>query len=185
MSRLAACVCLLVFASSASAQIFYEPVEYQYDAGGTTYYYGGSDPAVHEHARRPYSAGGTWGRMNGYAFASGDVRGYREVVSEPARVYTDSVGLVNARLLGFTADDARNEAYANASRYFVKRDVPGMIVQKDGRWSVPPTSTLVRVFKSSGEEITPRPTSMPRPLLIIPKDALQAPRTTYKVARAD
>lgn len=186
MSRFALCVCLLGLASSASAQVFYEPVEYQYDAGGTKYYYGGSNPQVHDYARLPYNAAGTWGRVNGMAFSSGDTRSYREVVTEPERIYTDSTRLSNARLLGATIDDARNEAYANASRYFVKRDVPSMAVRKEGRWSVPPTSTIVRIFKSNGQEVTPKPSTMPKPLLIIPKEMLERPRTTdNKMVRAD
>lgn len=186
MSRLAICAVLLVFASSASSQVFYEPVEYQYDAGGTKYYYGGSNPAIHQHARQPYAPGANWGRTEGFAFVSADTRVHREVVTEPERIFTDATRWTNARILGYTIDDARNEAYANASRHFVKRDVPGMAVHKDGRWQVPPTSTLVRVFKSSGEEITPKASTMPKPLLIIPKDALQRPRTTdNKMVRAD
>lgn len=186
MSRFALCAVLMVFASSASAQIFYEPVEYQYEAGGTKYYYGGSNPAVHQYAKEPVNAAGTWGRINGFAFVSGDLRVHREVSNEPVRIFTDATRLRNARLLGYTIDDARNEAYANASRYFVKRDVPAMAVQKDGRWVVPPTSTVVRVFKSNGTEITPPPSTMPRPLLIIPRDALQRPQpSNNKMVRAD
>jgi hypothetical protein len=178
----------LAFASSVSAQIVYEPVEYQYEAGGTLYYYGGSDPAVHQNARLPYNEAGTWGRTEGFAFASGDTRVHREVVSEPERIYTDATRLSNARLLGYTIDDARNEAYANAARYFAKRDLPSMAVPKNGGWSVPASGMMqvIRVYKSNGQEITPRAPTMPQPLLIIPKDALQQkPRTTYKVARAD
>lgn len=186
MSRVLICALLLVFVSSASAQIFYEPVEYQYDAGGTKYYYGGSDPAVHQYARLPYNSAGTWGRVNGYAFISGDLRVHREVVNEPQRIYTDATRLSNARLLGYTIDDARNEAYANASRYFVKRDVPALAQRKDGRWIVPASSGSVRIFKSNGQEITPPPSTMPRPLLIIPREALERrPPSNNKMVRAD
>lgn len=186
MSRVLACALLCVFVSSASAQIFYEPVEYQYDAGGTPYYYGGSNPTVHQYARLPYNAAGTWGRVNGFAFASGDMRVHREVSNEPVRVFTDATGLVNAHLLGYTIDDARNDAYANASRYFVKRDVPAMAHRQDGHWVVPASATPIRVYKSNGMEVTPPPSTMPKPLLIIPRDAIQrAQPSNNKMARAD
>ena len=176
MSRVAIALALLAcFVSSASAQIIYEPVQYQYEAGGTTYYYGGSDPRVHAYAQLPYSTSGTWGRTSGFAFVSGDVRSSRSVSNEPVRVFTDAVGLVNAHLLGFTPDDARNEAYANQPRYFVKRDLlRAAVPQKDGSFVVPAQAQPVRIYKSNGMDVTP-PATMPKPLMIIPKDQFIRP----------
>src|SRR2546423_699292 len=52
MMRLAAAVVVLVvFVSSTSAQIIYEPVRYQYGSGENVYYYGGSDPAMFRYAK--------------------------------------------------------------------------------------------------------------------------------------
>lgn len=174
MSRIALCLALFAFVSSASAQIVYEPVQYQYNSNGTLYYYGGSDPAVHHYAMQPYSPGGTWGRANGWAFFRSDVRSYRTTSNEPLRVYSDATGVSNAGLIGFTPDDARNEAYANTPTYFAKRDVEHTAVLKhDGSWVVPAQARPVRVYKSDGTLIDRGPTTMPRPLLVIPKDALQ------------
>ena len=77
MSRLAVALAgalsLLLVSSSSFAQIIYEPVRYQYSAGGSLYYYGGSDPRMHCHAASPVGAGQSWGRINGWDFASGDL----------------------------------------------------------------------------------------------------------------
>lgn len=176
MSRVAIALALLVcVASSASAQIIYEPVQYQYEAGGTTYYYGGSDPRIHALAQRPFSSSGTWGRVNGFAFASST----RSVSNEPVRVFTDTTGSINAHQLGATPNDARNEAYANQPRYFVKRDLlRAAVPQADGSFVVPAQALPVRIYKSSGVEVTPAPATMPRPLMIIPKDQLIKPIPT-------
>jgi hypothetical protein len=160
------------FVSTASAQIIFEPVQYQYDSNGTMYYYGGSDPYVHAMAHELYSPGGTFGRVNGFAFVSAT----RQVSNEPIRAYTDAMPRINGHLLGFTPDDARNEAYANAPRYFVKRDLLNAAVrQADGTWVVPAQAQPVRVYRASGVEVTPAPATSPKPLLIIPKDQLNKP----------
>lgn len=180
MSRVVPCVVLLILASSASAQVFYEPVKYQHEAGGRTYYYGGSDPRVHQYARQPVNSAGTWGRVNGFAFVSGDANVSREVANEPERVFTDSYPMINVHQMGMTPDNARDEAYANVPRYFAKRDVPAMVVRQDNMWVVPAQAVPIRVFKSTGEEITPRPSTMPQPLLIIPKDSIRLPQRSNK-----
>src|SRR5262245_54907494 len=102
MSRFVPFVLLMALASSVNAQIFYEPVKYQYEAGGRTYYYGGADPHVHVLAREPVSSGGTWGRINGFAFVSGNSDVSREVTSEPDRVFTDALPYRNARIYVMT-----------------------------------------------------------------------------------
>jgi hypothetical protein len=179
-------VVLACFASAASAQIYYEPVTYQYRAGGTTYYYGGSDPAVHAVAAEPVTPGRTWGRINGHAF----VGAHRVVDNEPVRVFNDALRYRNAHNFGFTPADAMNDAYASAPRYFVKRDLLNAAVVKDGVWTVPAQARGIRIYKSSGVELTPAPATMPRPLMIIPKDSLRAPvpvapRSNKQVALAD
>lgn len=181
MSRVALCVALFgVFCvvSSASAQIIYEPVEYQYQAGGTIYYYGGSNPYVHDLAAEPTVPGAAWGRINGLAFGSGDIRVHREVANEPERVFTDGFrrGMLNARVVGFTANDARNEAYARAPLYFTKRDLLRSAVRRDDAWHVPAQLPTVHVYKSSGMRIDSDPKPMPRPLMIIPKEQLIKPK---------
>src|SRR5207248_1694221 len=72
-----------VTACSASAQVFYEPVRYQYGSGAETFYYGGHNPRVLD-------------------FAALDIRrqSYSSLVtSEPivprTRVYSDSIPFRN------------------------------------------------------------------------------------------
>ncbi len=109
-----------VAAPYAAAQTIYEPIRYQY-GGQNTFYYGGSDPDVIRRASGPATA--TWGRINGYAFTSGNVTTHRTVNNDRVRVYTDAIPYWNATLFGFTIDDARNEAYQSAPRYFRKSDI--------------------------------------------------------------
>ena len=158
MSRVLLCIALLVCVSSASAQIIYEPVQSQYrGCDGVTYYYGGSNPVIHQ-------------------FAGIRLDGHRVVESQPLQVFTDRTGLINAALLGYTADDARNDAYAAVPRYFAKRDLLNAAVRQDGVWVVPAQAQPVRISKSNGTQVVPAPAAMPRPLMIIPKDMLLKPQ---------
>src|SRR5438445_5847070 len=101
---------LLIVGSTARAQIFYTPVQFQYSSGGSLYYYGGSDPYVHWEANSLSHEPG-FGRTQGYAFHSGNGTVHREVVTEPVRVYTDQIPYWNARFFGYSVDDAQNAAY--------------------------------------------------------------------------
>ena len=179
MSRVAVaslCVLFFVVGSSASAQIFYQPVQYQYFSGGRAYYYGGSDPYVHWSAnqlsREPW-----YGRSGGYAFHSATIDVHQEVTTEPVRVFTDMIPGQNARFFGYTVDDAHNAANANAALYFRKADVVRMAqVQEDGTWVVPPQAGSVgtidiRVVKPA----VVKPVVEPKPILIIPKRLLDKP----------
>jgi hypothetical protein len=149
-------VALFILVSSASAQIIYEPVEYQYrTCSGVTYYYGGSDPAIH-------------------AIGGIKLDGHRDVTT-PYRVYTDATGFIDARLLGYYISDARQEAYENQPRYFTKRDLLASAVHKDGAWVVPATAPTVHVYKSDGTRLDHGPATEPKPLLIIPRDMLEKP----------
>lgn len=107
-----------VAASSASAQVIYEPVVVQY-GGQNPYYYAGRDPYIHEAARFPHVEGATFGRVPGYAFVSPR----RQVVERNARIFTDSFSTLDARPWGMTIDDVVNEANARLPRYFTKRDL--------------------------------------------------------------
>ena len=167
---------LLGASSSASAQVIYEPVQYQYFSGGRAYYYGGSDPQVHVDANHLSHEPG-YGRTQEYAFHSGNIDTHREVVTEPVRVYTDMIPNWNGHIFGYTVDDARNAAYMNSATYFRKADLLKTArLQEDGTWSVPsqPTARVGTI------EIRPyrpvvRPTVAPKPILIIPKRLLDKP----------
>src|SRR5882672_8123393 len=80
---LLAFLCCGGMTAAASAQVFYEPVRYQYSTGGVTFYYGGHDPRL-------------------FNYVAGDVEStaYTSVVNAPhvverARVYSDRLPFVN------------------------------------------------------------------------------------------
>jgi hypothetical protein len=161
-----------VIASSASAQVFYEPVKYQYSSGGTYYYYGGSDPQVHRDAKELSHERG-FGRTEGYAFHSGTIDVHREVVTEPVRVFTDEIPYWNARFFGYTVDDARNAAYQNSATFFRKADLARLArVQADGTWSVSANASVRGTIDIRPVAPAVRPVTEPKPILIIPKRLL-------------
>src|SRR5262245_7064564 len=112
---------LFIGASHASAQIIYEPVQYQYGSQ-RAYYYGGNNPAIHRAAQSPQDDAGRWGRVGGYAFVSGNLDTHREVVTEHPRTFNDALGYQDASIYGYTPNDAHNDANANQPRYFRKSD---------------------------------------------------------------
>ena len=180
---------LLICASLGSivnAQVIYEPVQYQYDCNGQVYYYGGSDPRVHDYACSPVGGGGRWGRVGGYGFVSGNIHTHREVLTEPTRVFTDALPFRNAHFWGFTANDARNEAYANVPRYFRKGDLLNAAIPLgDGSWVVPAHAQPVRLVRTDRGMRIESNRVQPRPLMVIPKDKLKKAQPSDKIfARA-
>lgn len=176
---LSVCAVFSMLAMSARAQVVYEPVQYQYFSGGRAYYYGGADPYVHWKANQ-LSREEWYGRTQGYAFHSGTIDTHREVSTEPTRVYTDMIPTWNARVFGYTENDARNAAYANAATYFRKADLRRMArVEADGTWTVPSQPGASAAGRGTIEikpvrAVTPavRPVGEPKPLLVIPKRLL-------------
>jgi hypothetical protein len=162
-------VCVFV-TSSAFAQVIYEPVQYQYVAGGQHYYYGGTNPDIHRWAETPVGGAGRWGRTNGLAFVSGDIDRNRAVRDENTlRAFTDAMPYINAHVYGFTATDARNEAYFNVPSYFRKGDLLNAAVRVDGgAYVVPAQAQPIRIERD--DKGAPRATTAPRPVMIIPKD---------------
>jgi len=167
MPRLiAACVLVLVAVYSASAQVIYDPVKYQY-GGQTPFYYGGSDPDVFRFAHREYAEA-----HDGFFAGVGDISTYREVTSVRPHVYVDHLPRTDASIYGYTANDARNAAYQNATRYFCKRDVLAQAtVDGTGAFHVAPEVTGQR---AGTIEIKPyvHPTTAPKRVFIFPKDLL-------------
>lgn len=121
LTAVAAGFVVAVFASVSSAQIFYLPVQHQYGQEDT-YYYGGSDPSIFRQAQRETA-----------------LRARNMIENEPVRVYSDLLPFRNARVNGFTRDDARNDAYANAQRYYRKGDLEIAAVGADGARYVLPS----------------------------------------------
>jgi hypothetical protein len=157
--------------SSASAQVFYEPVQYQYRYGSHTFYYGGHDPRVFDYAA---SEIGT----QDYSSVATIEHGRRG-----DRVYTDGFQYGNVAdnsytgYSSFTASDARNEAYNNVPRYFRKRDLlRAALVTEDGTLVVPAQAhpiidiRVVRPFSVESAPVVPKGT-----ILVIPKKWLEKP----------
>jgi hypothetical protein len=126
---------------AASAQIVYQPVQYQY--GDTAkFYYGGANPAVIEFGcSQPYPG------------------------PDQLTIYSDARPYENVAIYGCTISDARDEAYANVPRYFRKRDLLAAAQPvPDGTLVVGPQSQPV----PSGPAVDEHCNS-PAPILIIPR----------------
>src|SRR5262245_62737602 len=123
MSRIAvALVATFLFVSSASAQIIYQPVQYQYWYHGNVFYYGGSNPSALTNAYGPVSAGGTWGRVHGWSFATGNYD-TEQAISPDTVILTDALPNRNARYFGYNGADAYNDAYQSLPGYYRKSDL--------------------------------------------------------------
>ncbi len=176
MSRLVvAFLSVCVLAPAAFGQIIYEPVRYQYvTEAGRTYYYGGSQPQTfHWAEHQAYLAARGFNRL-GYGLF-GERIGDGLLNPEPP-VYSDFVPYRDARLFGFTADDARNQALRSAPLYFRKRDLlRAAEVQPDGSVVVPSHPRMVVVIdrkrgaNGDADGATTRPTTTTGKILIIPK----------------
>jgi len=177
MPRFAVALVVLAFASSALAQVVYEPVKYQYWFNGNVIYYGGSNPRAVHNAEGPVSAGGTWGRVDNSSFSSGNWDTYRSV-SPDTIILTDALPNRNARFFGYTGTDAYNDAYQSLPGYYRKSDLlrSGQVDAK-GTLVVPPNAPLasagtidIRPYNAAAKR-----TTSPNPVIIIPKDMLDKP----------
>ena len=172
MNRLTASLLGMVcvgWVSAASAQIFYEPVTYQYGSGSGTFYYGGQDPRVFDLV--PANL-----RSQEYSSVVRSV----PVVSR-THVYSDSRPLRdqadNSRTSygSYTANDARNEAYANVPRYFRKRELlRAAEIAEDGTWVVPAQAqprVEIRVIRPF--DVSVAPAVRKGTILVIPRKFLE------------
>lgn len=188
MYRLAVVLCVLCTASLASAQLIFQPVQYQY-GGQNPFYYGGSNPRVIALGNQP--ACGDYGRVHGWPFISANGITHREVGTEPLRVFADCIGngFVNAHIYGYSINDARNEAYRSVPLVFRMSDLVARAQQDaDGTLVVPPTAP----YNDARGTIEIRPYVRPlhrepRPLIIIPRRLLDepAPAAPRKIALFD
>jgi hypothetical protein len=151
MIRNLAALAVIVLSSSAFAQVIYQPVQYQFSTGNgdQTYLYGGTNPQVHQWANTPRLSGYGYNDVcpfRGYArnlhnFDGGNSFGQPSPMYDRTPIYSDCYGLQQASWFGFNEADARNEAYANAPRYFRKSDLLASAVrQSDGSLVVPATA---------------------------------------------
>ena len=171
-----AAVMACVLASSASAQTIYMPVQVQYGTD-MKYYYGGSNPDMHDYADRVACRNGYPSARTGSTYSSL----YNTVgqVGENRVILSDCLPYRNAAAYGYREHDAVNEANAAMPRYFRKSDQAlSAIPAGDGSMMVPATpaggghrhvaSADANMMKPAGSgEIKPRA------IIILPKKAPQ------------
>ena len=131
---IAAVLLSVVVTSSASAQVIYEPVRYQY-GDALKYYYGGSNPGMFAYADMVTCRNGYPSSMcNVYTSLTRTIG----QVGEKKLVLSDCLPYRNAAVYGYDANDARNEAYCNVPRYYRKSDLLAAAVPAgDGTLVVP------------------------------------------------
>jgi hypothetical protein len=181
------CVAFLLAAlcaSSAFAQIFYEPVHYQYSTGNgdEKFCYGGSDPRVLYYANNDCPAY-HYGGINFHRFDGGTSFNQPSPMYQRDRVFSDCVRGLDASYFGYTCADARNEAVANAPLYFRKADlINSAIREPDGSLTVHSSGPIyvARVHAAparSPRDMSTRPTTRPTSgqVIIIPKKLLDRP----------
>jgi hypothetical protein len=174
-------VTIALGSSTASAQVFYEPVRYQH-GDQNAYYYAGNNPAMHRYAQFPVGGGGTYGRVNGYDFTSGSIHTNRSVASERVRVFSDLYPFRDARNFGYTAADARNDVDSSVPTHFRKSDaLKSAIRESDGTLRVPSRPAAEALYyapaRATASQAASQPSRAPRPIMIIPKDQFDAPPT--------
>jgi hypothetical protein len=172
MYRAAAVLLLLVVAKCATAQVVYEPVQYQY-RNGITYYYGGNNPIVHHRADLAKCRDGWPIGIDGeHAMSHRSLLGQ---ATEPQYVYTDCFR-GNAAVYGLTPTDAHNEAMAHVPLYYTKRDLlVAAVPAADGLGLTVPAMGLhkgMMKHMNDGAAATTQPSEpKPRAIIIIPKGA--------------
>jgi hypothetical protein len=177
MFRAAALTLLLVVATSASAQVIYAPVQYQY-TNGVTYYYGGSDASMNHYIEHVKCRNGYPSEISG---GYNHLRCTMGQIGEQKYVFTDCLMYRNAAVYGYTATDARNEAYANVATYYTKRDLMNAAVPDAAGTLVVPAhgrpADSMKMHPKAGNTATTQPSEpKPRAIIIIPKGAPKAPK---------
>jgi hypothetical protein len=171
MSRVVPLFVVVVLASQSFGQIVYEPVKYQHGSD-EKYFYGGNDSLTHRFAarelhQRSYTNRGVF---------SGSDRTAHELFNPRAAVYTDEVPLTEASQFGFTENDARNEANANAPLYFRKLELLAVAQRDiDGSLVVPANSRIVGKMFIRDVQPTTAPATTRGAVIIIPKRLLDKP----------
>jgi hypothetical protein len=175
--------------ASAHAQVIYEPVQSQYQAGDRTFYYGGNNPRAIEYARRQLTCFQPGSGSQIGTYGGGYIR--RGLIGEASQyTVSDCAPYRNAIVYGYTSVDARNDAYANVPRFFRMADLQGSAVPSaDGLGVVVPAQPRsvgtidIRPARSAAPSTRPAETQ-PRPVLIIPKGLLEAKPATGPIVSA-
>jgi hypothetical protein len=171
-------VVFFVLSGSAYAQTFYEPVTYQYQYHGQTFYYAGHDPHMFAHIC------GDIDRTSYTSVANPIHAVQRQHVYSDRMPYQDLADSSMTSYRGMSSADAENEANASVPRYFSMREVMrGAVLHEDGSLSVVANGAChVERMNGPSEAVDP---NVPRgTILIIPKKLLQpaAPAAGSSVA---
>lgn len=150
-----------LLASSASAQVIYEPVQYQFGEA-KKYYYGGSDSRFARFLARQASRP-MYDRPTDYGLNGSRVDAFGEPVTCVPRVYSDWYPYENANVYGYTPTDAYNEANANVPLYFTKRDAVLAATRMDCIAPQRVLTTRPAAMKKGTILIIPRRVPEPRP----------------------
>jgi hypothetical protein len=176
-----------ILGSVASAAIVYEPVQYQYRDpvyGRPVFYYGGSNPAVFAAAANQQQRWHLGSSIRNIGFGEqfvgriGDDLLHHGLPGNIPMTFSDLFPpYMNAWPMGFTADDARNEAYANVPLYFRKADLmESAVMLPDGNIHVPAQAPLpgtIQIMPYHPPTTQPATTTPASgPILIIPKGLL-------------
>ena len=173
-----AAVALSAIASSASAQVIYEPVRYQY-GHGMKYYYGGTNASMHAYADEVLCRNGYPSSHSPRHTGLHDTLGQ---IGEQRYVYTDCLPRRNAAVYGYTAVDAYNEANANVPLYFRKRDLlNAATVAEDGTLVVSAYAKPVAEGAKRDMRVARPGEPKPRAILILPKKGLKREGDTKPV----
>jgi hypothetical protein len=160
-----------------NAQTIYAPVQYQHGEGRHRYFYGGSDPAMFDMAERRRALD----ELSDHPYTSdryNDAYLHYRLIGQLDRVYSDVAPHRNARIYGYLAVDAANDAYANVPRYFRKGDLlRAAVTLPDGSNVVPAQARPVSFDEDGyrGARAATKPVVRPRAILIIPKKPAKTP----------
>lgn len=175
LRSIAAVAVVTLFSVSLHAQTIYAPVQYQYGDGAHKYYYGGNNPAVFALAERQRALDEMSDIRHGTDRYNAAYLHFN-LIGQLERVYSDVVPYMNARVFGYHAGDAANDANANVPTYFRKADLlRAATVLPDGSQVI---SAQAQPIPGPDEvRVTKRAEVQPRTIIIIPKNK---PRTSDK-----
>jgi hypothetical protein len=183
---IAATLLSVLFAAFSSAQVIYEPVQYQYRTpNGETFYYAGDNPRVFEYARQRLECFGGIQAYPTWLPGAGYLR--RGLIGDPAQfTFSDCAPYRNAVVFGYTSVDVRNEAYARVPQFFRMSDLNAAAVPAaDGIGMVVPAQARGTIdIRPSGQRPATGPATTPKPILIIPKKALEQKSDPERTASA-
>ena len=154
----------------AFGQIVYEPLRYQYSVGDQTFYYGGSNPHLINFGYRHATLEQIRYGRNEF----GSSFGQRYQNHTP--VYSDLLPYRDMTDVGWTADDAANEALANYPRFWRKADALAA-AYRDADGSV--------VVPAKGESSYVRPLIYPVRPMILPRPLMSRPAATNPAKRGE